>query len=100
MNGSIRNLNVPQIFSPLFKAFLSDAKFLSHAKRSIHVSGRSEFWEKDRKAGLKVKQKTLSNREHFKRGARLLLPESKKLLGEVKEHFLQDNIRIYGAPGK
>ena len=56
------------------------------------------FWEKDRKAGMRVKGEELKIKEHIIRGARQLLPESKKLFNEIKEHFAQDNYKMYAVP--
>lgn len=101
----MRNVFASQILGSVHKTFLSDAKSLQnlgqkvYPKRCIHVSGNSKFWEKNRKGGFETKD-TLSNREHFKRGVKLILPETKKFMGEVKEHFAQDNIQLYAPPGK
>lgn len=65
-------------------------------QRFLHVSSVNcggTIWEPDRKGGRqwhRADPNPLSKKEHIKRGAKMIIPEAKKMVKELQDHFSQD----------
>ncbi|KAJ1529303.1 hypothetical protein ONE63_006098 [Megalurothrips usitatus] len=63
-------------------------------KRSFHISTKRKglsFWEPNKRGTSEYdKEDTTSDLEHFKRGSKMLIPETKKWFREMKDYFSQD----------
>lgn len=59
------------------------------------------FWEINRKGGTKYEQDDpLSDYDHVKRGSKMIIPETKKWIGEMKDYFSQDCLGHLYPPGE
>lgn len=103
------NFNTYRAYGRLKKCYFGTAWNNAHSlsnKRCIHVSIKNyggTIWEPDRRGGPEFDREDpnpKSDKEHLERGSKMLIPETKKMITELKDYFSQDPPKYLYPQGK